>query len=73
MPGAAVPVPGCGNGIRNFSSWTAGERIEEAKATGAEAIVSACPHCERNFTDVVTDQGENMKVYDIVDLVRKAI
>jgi len=68
---------GAGAGVRerypDFSSWTAGERIEEAKATEAEAIVSACPHCERNFTDVVTEQSESMKVYDIVDLVREAI
>jgi Fe-S oxidoreductase len=68
---------GAGAGVRerypDFSSWTAGERVEEAKATQAEAIVSACPHCERNFTDVVNDQSESMKVYDIVDLVREAI
>ena len=68
---------GAGAGVRerypDFSSWTAGERVEEAKATEAEAIVSACPHCERNFTDVVNDQSEPIKVYDIVDLVREAI
>jgi Fe-S oxidoreductase len=68
---------GAGAGVRerypDFSSWTAGERIEEAKTTDAEAIVSACPHCERNFTDVVNDRGESMKVYDIIDLVREAI
>ncbi|MBW1790948.1 MAG: (Fe-S)-binding protein [Deltaproteobacteria bacterium] len=68
---------GAGAGVRErypeFSSWTAGERIEEAKATGAEAIVSACPWCERNFTDVINDRSEKMKVYDIVDLVREAI
>lgn len=68
---------GAGAGVRErypeFSSWTAGERIEEAAATGAEAIVSACPHCERNFTDAITDRSEQMKVFDIVDLVREAI
>jgi len=68
---------GAGAGVRerypDFSSWTAEERIEEAKATGAEAIVSACPHCERNFTDVIDDRSESMNVYDIVDLVRQAI
>ena len=68
---------GAGAGVRErypeFSSWTAGERIEEAASTGAEAIVSACPHCERNFTDAINDRSEVMKVYDIVDLVREAI
>jgi Fe-S oxidoreductase len=68
---------GAGAGVRErypeFSSWTAGERIAEAQATGAEAIVSACPHCERNFLDAVTDRNETMKVYDILDLVREAL
>ena len=68
---------GAGAGVRErypeFSSWTAGERIEEAASTGAEAIVSACPHCERNFTDAINDRSAVMKVYDIVDLVREAI
>ena len=56
-----------------FSSWTAGERIEEAKSTGAEAIVSACPWCERNFIDAVKANGAKMKVYDVMELVEQAI
>lgn len=57
----------------DFSSWTATERIEEAKATGAEAIVSACGWCERNFIDAVSKDGRKMKVYDIIELVQQAI
>jgi Fe-S oxidoreductase len=68
---------GAGGGVRErypeFSAWTASERIEEANATGAEAIVSACGWCERNFTDAVNDRNESMKVYDFLDLVREAI
>jgi Fe-S oxidoreductase len=68
---------GAGGGAReaypDFSQWTAAERIEEAKATGAEAIVSACPWCERNFVDAVNAGGEKMKVFDIIDLVKRAI
>ena len=49
---------GAGGGVReaypDFANWTATERIEEAKSTGAEAIVSACPWCERNFMDAIT-------------------
>ena len=48
---------GAGGGVReaypDFSEWTAIERIEEAKSTGADAIVSACPWCERNFLDAI--------------------
>ena len=68
---------GAGGGVREaypeFSLWTAEERIAEACATGAEAIVSACPWCERNFMDAVSAGEETMKVYDIVELVNKAI
>jgi Fe-S oxidoreductase len=68
---------GAGGGVREaypeFSAWTAGERITEAKATGAEALVSACPWCERSFLDAIGVSGESMQVYDIIDLVQKAM
>jgi len=35
--------------------------------------VSACPWCERNFLDAISALGEPMQVYDIVDLVQKAM
>jgi Fe-S oxidoreductase len=68
---------GAGGGVREaypeYSNWTASERITEAKATGAEALVSACPWCERNFMDAIGTQGDTIKVYDIVELVQKAL
>ncbi len=68
---------GAGGGVREaypeFSLWTATERIMEARATGAEALVSACPWCERSFIDAVSATGDTMKVYDVVDLVQKAL
>jgi Fe-S oxidoreductase len=68
---------GAGGGVLeaypDFAAWTAAERLTEAKATGAEAIVSACPWCERNFTDTVRSQDEKIEVYDIVDLVQMAL
>ncbi len=67
---------GAGGGVREaypeFSAWTAAERLTEAKATSAEALVSACPWCERNFLDAMNGRGEPIQVYDIVDLVWKA-
>ena len=57
----------------DFSSWTAGERIEEAKATGAEALVTACAWCERSFIDAVNADGKKLKVYDIAELVQQAM
>jgi Fe-S oxidoreductase len=68
---------GAGGGVREaypeYSQWTASERIAEARATGAEALVSACPWCERNFRDAMETLRDPMKIYDIVDLVQKAI
>jgi Fe-S oxidoreductase len=68
---------GAGGGVReaypDFSNWTATERIEEAKSTGAEAIVTACGWCERNFMDAINSAKECMKVIDIAELVKQAI
>jgi Fe-S oxidoreductase len=68
---------GAGGGVREaypeFSNWTATERVEEAKATGAQAIVTACPWCEKNFSDAINAMGDKMKVYDIAELVEQAI
>jgi len=68
---------GAGGGVKetypDFATWTAGERIEEAKSTGAEALVTACPWCERNFTDAIKERGDKIKVYDIMELIEQAI
>jgi Fe-S oxidoreductase len=68
---------GAGGGVTEaypeFSSWTAAERITEAESTGAEAIVSACPWCERNFIDSISANGQKLKVYDVIELVQQAI
>ncbi len=68
---------GAGGGVKDaypeFALWTAKERIEEAKSTGAEAIVTSCPWCERNLKDAVEKNGESIKVFDIMELVQQAI
>jgi len=68
---------GAGGGVKDafpdFALWTAGERIEEAEATAAEAIVTTCGWCERNFIDAINENGIKMKVYDILELVQQAI
>lgn len=56
-----------------FAAWTSKERIEEAKSTGADALVTACPWCERNFLDAVRSSGRSMNIYDIVDLIEQAM
>ena len=68
---------GAGAGVSqanpNLAVWTANERLKEAKATGATALVTSCPWCERNFKDAVKEYGEKIEVYDIAEIARKAI
>jgi Fe-S oxidoreductase len=68
---------GAGGGVKEtnpeFAKWTAGERISEAESTGAEAIVTACPGCEQNFNDTIKENGSSLKVYDVAELLNKAV
>jgi len=68
---------GAGGGAKeaypDFNDFTARERLEEAKSTGAEALVTACPWCERNFIDAADATNTKLNVLDIVELVAQAI
>jgi Fe-S oxidoreductase len=64
---------GCAEAYPDFAAWTAAERIEEASTTGAQAIVTACSGCERNFINAIHTNGKKMQVLDIIELVQKAI
>ena len=57
----------------DFALWTGEERIKEAEDVGAEAIITACPWCKRNFKDVLENTDHKMEVYDIVELLEKTI
>jgi len=68
---------GAGGGVREsnpeYAMWTANERIDEAEDTGAMAIATACPWCELNFGESIKGKGSSLKVYDIVELLEKAV
>jgi len=68
---------GAGGGVKEsnpeFAMWTAKERIAEAESTGSEAIVTACPGCEQNFSDTIKENESSLKVYDVVELLKRAI
>jgi Fe-S oxidoreductase len=68
---------GAGGGVREsnpeFAMWTANERIDEAEDTGATAIATACPWCEQTLGESIKGKGSNLKVYDIVELLEKAV
>lgn len=67
---------GAGGGVKeahpDFAIWTAAERLREATATGAKALVTACGWCRRNFLDAMEAGAGPIEVYDIIELVRKA-
>jgi Fe-S oxidoreductase len=71
----------CGaGGARMFMEETEGTRVntartEEALATGAETIASACPFCMTMLSDGVKDVGaeEAVAVRDIAELVYEAM
>jgi Fe-S oxidoreductase len=68
---------GAGGGVNQsnpeFSQWTASERIDEAESTGAQAIVTACPWCEQNFRLAIAATSSRLKVFDLVEILEKAI
>jgi Fe-S oxidoreductase len=68
---------GAGGGVidayPDFAVWTALERIAEARATGAEAMVTACPWCKSNFVEALNQSGEKFKILDIVELIEQAV
>jgi len=51
------------------------ERTEEALATGAKVVASACPYCMTMLTDGVKAKGEgdNVQVRDIAEIVLDAV
>jgi len=44
--------------------------VQEAEETQAEVIVSACPFCANQFKTNISD---SLQVFDIAELVKKAL
>ncbi len=66
-----------GGGVRaaypELARFAGAERIEEAKTTGAEALVTCCPFCELNFGETIEEKKEKIKLYDLTELVLQAM
>lgn len=64
---------GAGGGVPeydpDFAAWTARERLEEAEATGAEALVTACPDCRRQLAAAAAQTGSPLRVVDLAELL----
>ncbi len=68
---------GAGGGARaafpDFARRTAEERLEEARATGADMVVTQCPFCLSNLSAASEATGGEMAIVDIAALVRSTI
>lgn len=68
---------GAGGGVKasfkDLAMFASKERISEAIATGAECLVSTCPFCYRNFKDAIEEMGVDLKLYDLVELVKESM
>ncbi len=68
---------GAGGGLRSFDSdlakRIARDRIREARETGAEMVVTACPFCEHNLSEGARLEGDAIDVVDIVSLVARRL
>lgn len=68
---------GAGGGVReqfkDFALWTAGERLEEMKTTGADVLISACPYCKDNFREAARKRKDGIKVLDLSEVLFSAL
>jgi heterodisulfide reductase subunit D len=68
---------GSGGGVKSqypeMAIDTAKERIVEAQATGAQAIVTSCPFCLTNLGDALKQMGSNMQVLELLDVLNKVM
>jgi Fe-S oxidoreductase len=64
---------GAGRGAKEafptLAAESAAHRLEEVKEVGAEVLVSACPWCKSNFRQALGENGDNVKVMDISELI----
>ena len=53
----------------NLAVKTGIERLQEAEAAGAEAVISACPACQTNMLEAARQGDIKLKIMDITELV----
>jgi Fe-S oxidoreductase len=69
----------CGGGggvftaFKDFAQWTALERLEEAKDTGAQAIATSCPWCESNLGNAIKGMEEKIGIHSLTDIMINAL
>lgn len=62
-----------------YSNALRAERLSEARATGADLLITACPKCQTHLKCAMTDKGEEhraipkIEIMDLANLVAEAI
>ena len=68
---------GAGRGTKeafpDLAKTSANHRLDEVKHVSAEVLVSACPWCKSNFSQTVKENGDNVKVMDISELILASV
>ncbi|MFO7783298.1 MAG: (Fe-S)-binding protein [Thermodesulfobacteriota bacterium] len=68
---------GAGRGTKEafpeFAGFAANHRLDEIKQIGAETLVSACPFCKNNFNQTVKENGDDVQVLDISEVICASI
>ena len=68
---------GAGRGAQaafpDLAKFSANHRLDEAKSVSAEVLVSACPWCKGNFGQAVKENGDNVKVMDIAEIISASL
>jgi len=67
-----------GGGVRTafpeeLAAWAARLRLEEARDTGADTLVTACPFCEQNLGETAKGLGGHIGVVDILEMVAASV
>ncbi|MFW9937145.1 MAG: (Fe-S)-binding protein [Candidatus Thorarchaeota archaeon] len=64
---------GAGGGVKiGYPEWAveiSGERLEEAKLTGATQLTSVCPFCRTNLSDANQKYNMNIDVIDLIEII----
>lgn len=68
---------GAGSGVKaaysDFATWSSLERLEEAKDTGAQTLISCCPFCKHNLKEASKSGGINIDVMDLTEYLEKVM
>jgi Fe-S oxidoreductase len=76
-PAAMCCAGGTWSNCDRFAKQIQVERLREARSTGAEVLVTACPKCQIHFRCAMKDpnlEGEiNIEMRDVAELVAESL